>query len=1084
MPARNLHDTRLLVNLLKTEKDAQQSFKKWTKDTTSASAALSAWSVADSGDTQDLMKAYINALSAYRASLKDVLDRENSLRTVVRDREILVGRLIKLGNKKPSDSGVDKHQQQLDDAHRELAACETFLQEEEILLAESKRRSFRDSLAFRMRAMADLGRTMEDSAAEAIELLSRLGQGEFDGEDYDLDHEQDDAKSEGGDSMTPSQSASQAMSRSSSSSSLLDEIDNPITGASSNPRALSPTTGAPLVTGRSRAPRALSPARSPRALSPSREGSRATSPVPRVASPTPRQSSTNGIATAPTSIIPRAATLPRAAPTPRPNLGPVPTAPRPLSAYTAVNDGSTMPSFEIPKAPTNVTTRGPNDDSSDEEMNREFQSHVNDQQQQNRNSRSVTGGGHHTLQRQSFATRPRADSDVSSTGRGSGVGGGGGRKRRGSFFGGLASLFKKKDKRSATADDDSDYGVRLKRGGGFSSSGVGSKWETRTDRNVFAAHHLGTGGGSGGGRNILGRSRDNDSSSDDEAMPRNVVRVVNDPKARSKAMSDVGRSLSPTPSISGGTTTKKKKKTKVPEKAMSDIGVRARSAVIPQSPPPKTKRMSSSASVPQAVGMMSSSLAPPVPAIPSNVNNTKVSGTATPSETGSVKKKKKKKTVREQPETIVLSAEKLGIPTSGTGTGSGGLKVPESTTTPSRQKLSRSNTVTSTTTVGTNATGTKKKKKKRAVDGETLGGTSIVPNSSSLLPPPPSAADLASSLPSAKPKFDPMTTTLPLPSDEPNLIPVPTSAGLSRSNSTAGHQHHHDTTSMPSASLPEIDSTTTAGTGVAGKAPKSLADGQKRAKRDSALLGTNDWISHPTGTTSATVSQHHKQQKHVNTVAALRKSDAVVEGQDSLMTLVDRAEGGENRLPSRRYGSNVDDDGPIKVAKDSDAQAGIVTPRSTSTASGIDGLTGLSKRKSVRLVDDPIDADANGNGTASTGNEHHRLSPPRSMSPSLSVKSDSRSATPSKGILVNVQPPSPAQALANSDSPSSKRSASGGWDSRRNGSKDQDDTTDEDSDAGEYQKMRKQFVKHSKGMQDVMSGTFTSEQKGKGKAVA
>lgn len=56
-----------------------------------------------------------------------MLERENSLRTVVRDREILVGRLIKLGNKKPSDSGMDKHQQQVDDAHRELAACESEL---------------------------------------------------------------------------------------------------------------------------------------------------------------------------------------------------------------------------------------------------------------------------------------------------------------------------------------------------------------------------------------------------------------------------------------------------------------------------------------------------------------------------------------------------------------------------------------------------------------------------------------------------------------------------------------------------------------------------------------------------------------------------------------------------------------------------------------------------------------------------------------------------------------------------------------------------------------------------------------------
>lgn len=68
-----LGDSRLLNNLLKTEKEAQKScvpawplsglcsrarpsrFNQWTKDAASASSALSAWSVADSGDTQDLM---------------------------------------------------------------------------------------------------------------------------------------------------------------------------------------------------------------------------------------------------------------------------------------------------------------------------------------------------------------------------------------------------------------------------------------------------------------------------------------------------------------------------------------------------------------------------------------------------------------------------------------------------------------------------------------------------------------------------------------------------------------------------------------------------------------------------------------------------------------------------------------------------------------------------------------------------------------------------------------------------------------------------------------------------------------------
>lgn len=77
-PMAPTHDTRLLSNLIKAEKDAQASlvyllshsplthslptlsllyisFKAWTKDSSSANAALNAWSLADSGDSKELM---------------------------------------------------------------------------------------------------------------------------------------------------------------------------------------------------------------------------------------------------------------------------------------------------------------------------------------------------------------------------------------------------------------------------------------------------------------------------------------------------------------------------------------------------------------------------------------------------------------------------------------------------------------------------------------------------------------------------------------------------------------------------------------------------------------------------------------------------------------------------------------------------------------------------------------------------------------------------------------------------------------------------------------------------------------------
>jgi len=114
MPAQ--HDGRLLNNLINREKEATQAFKQYTLNSGSAAAALSTWSTADSGNTTDIMDAstqithllssltdtqrsYLNALTTYRSSLKEVLGREVALRTVVRDREILVNRVIKLGNK-------------------------------------------------------------------------------------------------------------------------------------------------------------------------------------------------------------------------------------------------------------------------------------------------------------------------------------------------------------------------------------------------------------------------------------------------------------------------------------------------------------------------------------------------------------------------------------------------------------------------------------------------------------------------------------------------------------------------------------------------------------------------------------------------------------------------------------------------------------------------------------------------------------------------------------------------------------------------------------------------------------------------
>lgn len=43
------HDTRLLTNLIKSEKEAQQSFSNYTRDSSNAIGALDAWSSSTTG---------------------------------------------------------------------------------------------------------------------------------------------------------------------------------------------------------------------------------------------------------------------------------------------------------------------------------------------------------------------------------------------------------------------------------------------------------------------------------------------------------------------------------------------------------------------------------------------------------------------------------------------------------------------------------------------------------------------------------------------------------------------------------------------------------------------------------------------------------------------------------------------------------------------------------------------------------------------------------------------------------------------------------------------------------------------------
>ncbi|GAA5961927.1 hypothetical protein JCM3765_006440 [Sporobolomyces pararoseus] len=1108
------HDGRLLNNLINREKEATQAFKQYSLNSGSAAAALSTWSTADSANTTDIMDAstqitqllssltdtqrsYLNALTLYRSALKEVHGREIALKTVVRDREILVNRVIKLGNKKPKDEQLHSHQLKLEDAQRELTACETFLQEEEIQLSELKRRSFREALAHRMKSMGELGRVMEDVALEALDILTQL-----DGPDngFNPDHYREfTVGSDAGESIAPFDSASQAMSRASSTASIYED-DGPQQSQQNAP---------PLPASSSRQMNGTQPSSHLRQSTTDSLASPAVSRAP---------SNLNGArsSVAPTSVATSAP------PPPQPIMPPVPTAPRPIStvAYTERHEG--LPTFEIPKAPD--LSRRP-DDSSDEEDDREEMRSVTHTDMMNNGVPTKLRSRSYPLDSPGLQTTNQRSSGFimgSSSMRGSPAkspGGGGRRramsdsssmeepnqrggrmrKRSGSFFGGIAGLFKRKNKKDRDEDEDESrddpamdyYEGRNRLAGG------GQKFNSRSDADVMAAV-MGAGVRQRGGR------RD-DSSDDDE--PRNVVKHVNDPKQRIKAMSEVGRASStvgstrgaaPPPSnrpvlsrkgtsnsVTGrpmsmivqpvarpkfvekkleaggselGVGGEKKKKVKKVKKAASDIGYSGGNWVSTSQNNPAAFPSSSAttmSSTPIAAPRPQSSQIAPPPPVPN------VAPVAPAADSSSIKKKKKK-SVKEPSETVILSAEALGIPSPAAG-GPTPQAVPAATSSgitspafaPSRPPgVSRSNTMTS----NVSASGPpkiKKKKKSASVAGSIAEERSPVSSK-----PLPTAEDLAKTLPTARSSSSAFTTQLPRPDDDPY------NSGSTRPLSTVARTAVSSTT----AQSPAQNSTPV--TSLAVKSAKSkLAADEKRNKRHSQLHGEGNWVSLPS-------SAHPVGQPTNHTRSSSNPRNEVHEGDESLLAAVERAGMIDSAKPSRSYTGSKPNSGaatptttttnkqplsssvssPVISSTPSQRAGGGLSP--SASASGPAWVSGgLAKRKSVRLAD-------NSNLSVPSPNPHHVPS-----SPASSVRG--ASPPPPRPILVN----SPARGT--SPNPSS----GGDWPTRASIRASMMDSSDEEDGDGGYMAARRALRKETKSMNEVFGNGGQKVDKGKGKAV-
>lgn len=185
-------DSRLLQNLIKGEKVYIDNLAASSISGFAAASALAAWGTSEAPDISkasqtlseilasvaDAQRTHVQALEGYRSALKDVLDREQSIRSVVRDRDILVGRLIKASKKKVSkkDSGLSQEEkmEKVNAAQRELHACEQVLASEEAALVGVKRRTFKEALTMRMKTMGDAGAATVEAAKEAILLLDEF----------------------------------------------------------------------------------------------------------------------------------------------------------------------------------------------------------------------------------------------------------------------------------------------------------------------------------------------------------------------------------------------------------------------------------------------------------------------------------------------------------------------------------------------------------------------------------------------------------------------------------------------------------------------------------------------------------------------------------------------------------------------------------------------------------------------------------------------------------------------------------------------------------------------------------------------
>ncbi|KAG8887840.1 hypothetical protein FRB98_008863 [Tulasnella sp. 332] len=185
-----LNDTRLLENLVKSEKDYYAALINLLALSHSSVASLTGYgstlnpacSQAVLGvaecltSVDDGLRSYAESIDDWREKLGEIKRLDIDIETAMRDREILVTRLIKVSKQKPkgSQTNLGKSGSKLSQAQAELQACEAHLTSKQRELDDITRSAVKDGLEKRCHALETCGLIFTDKGREGLKVLEAL----------------------------------------------------------------------------------------------------------------------------------------------------------------------------------------------------------------------------------------------------------------------------------------------------------------------------------------------------------------------------------------------------------------------------------------------------------------------------------------------------------------------------------------------------------------------------------------------------------------------------------------------------------------------------------------------------------------------------------------------------------------------------------------------------------------------------------------------------------------------------------------------------------------------------------------------